>query len=330
MNPALIAIAARVASRFRGSGNVPANSGNPHIVGSPEIIAAEMDGPQAFSDTCAIKAQEVIIERYTNREISEESLVAYAARRGWYTPGGGTPTSCVGNLVEQAGIPVTRRTGANIFDLHKDLSEGKQIIIGVDGSELRGENAVSEFFEEFYGGPAADHAVVVSGINTLTNQVIITDPATGLTKSYSFERLTEAWSDSDFFMMSTNIPAPKWVPGMEDFDYVAGHVSQFGGLYHEEFISTFSSVLSVPNYSSTFGLEDFLEVIPHAYASLLAEWSFAHSFPLPTDWGMLCMQDQEWLRSIADSAGVSVDLAGADTGEGFFEAAGEIFNTVFG
>lgn len=321
-------VASKLFNRPNSSTNTFNAAVSDNIVGTPAINAMEMDGPQAYPDTCAIKAQELILERYTNTEISEDSLVEYAHQMGWYTPGGGTPIPHVGKLLEESGIPITQRQGANIFDIYKELAEGKQIIIGVDGSELRGENKVSEFFEEFLGGEQADHAVVVSGINTATNEVIITDPATGMTNGYSFDELTEAWSDSSFFMMNTNMPAPRWVPGMEDFDYVSGHIEMIQGVPFDSFAQASSNVFTAPEYISLFDLSDFLEIAPRSYGILLSDWSVTTANDFPSDGLSLCVSDHEWLAETSSAIGSTMDVRGIPDGESFFDLARDIFDSL--
>lgn len=321
-------LATQIMNRRTQSENSAQESNTGNIIGTPAINAMEMDGAQAYGDTCAIKAQELILERYTNREISEHDLVEYAHSQGWYIPGGGTPMPYVGNLLEQAGIPVSRREGGTLFDLYKELAEGKQIIIGVDGAELRGDDPIASFITEFCQGERADHAVVVSGINTRTNEVIITDPATGFTEEYSFSQLTEAWSDSNFFMMSTSIPAPKWVPGMDDFNYATGHISSIDGIPYDTFNQTYSHLTVDPAYTSDFGLSSFLEAVPHSYGAELSTWSLQSNYVFPSNWESLCVSDHEWLAEVTMSTEALAHLSDSTADGGFWDIACEIFENL--
>ena len=74
---------------------------------------------QAFSDTCAIKSQQLILEDF-GINVTEADLVRTAAEHGWYN--GGTLPQDVGKLLELADIPVTRQEGANVCNLVNELA----------------------------------------------------------------------------------------------------------------------------------------------------------------------------------------------------------------
>jgi hypothetical protein len=118
---------------------------------------ASLDGAQAFPDTCAIKAQEVILQQFFCRDFDEAQLRKVAYERGWYNPGSGTPCEHVGRLLEEAGIPISQKYNASAIDLFKALSEGKKVIVGLDGGELRNHGSLLERFVEGWLGPNADH-----------------------------------------------------------------------------------------------------------------------------------------------------------------------------
>jgi hypothetical protein len=126
---------------------------------------------------------------------------------GWYN--GGTSPEDVGKLLELHGIPVSQYENANIFNLVNELAQGHKVIVGVDSGELWGDNIFDKLFED----NEADHALIVSGVDTSDPnnvKVIVTDPGTGsLLKEYSMEEFVDAWEDSNCFMMATNTPVPE-------------------------------------------------------------------------------------------------------------------------
>lgn len=110
---------------------------------------------QAYSDTCAIKSQQLILNEF-GIPCSEDDLVRYSAEHGWYN---GTSMEDVGNLLEDAGIPCTRQCDANVFNLVKELSQGHKVIVGVDSNELWGNRFV-EWLNDFFLGETPDHALL--------------------------------------------------------------------------------------------------------------------------------------------------------------------------
>ena len=81
---------------------------------------------QLYPDTCAIKSQQLILEDF-GIDVSETQLVQTANANGWYN-GGGTNPQDVGNLLNLAGIPVTKQDG-NVFTLVNELAQGHKVLM---------------------------------------------------------------------------------------------------------------------------------------------------------------------------------------------------------
>jgi hypothetical protein len=211
----------------------------PHVIGTPLEDATHFPGMQNYTDTCAIRCQEFVLELYTNQDIPEEQLIQQALDHGWYAPGQGTAIKDVGNLLELNGIPVNRFEHASIFNLASELGQGHKVIIGIDSGELWGDNPVMEKIQDWFGLDTADHAVVVSGIDTTdpaNPHVIVSDPGTGeALGSYPMAQFLDAWADSNFNMVSTQEPAPSYLPEMVNFDYNSGHIPEVAGMTWEDF-----------------------------------------------------------------------------------------------
>lgn len=221
------------------SGERPFHPSNP-VIGTPGQDAASFPGQQSYADTCAIRCQEFILEQFTGQDYEEDALIQDAVAHGWYAPGGGTLPENTGKLLELHGIPVTQYDGANTFNLTAELAQGHKVIVGVDSGELSGQNPVLEKISEAMGFDGADHAVVVSGIDTSNPndvRVIVSDPGTGEAKaSYPMGEFVAAWQDSNFFMAATQQPAPNWLPEMANFDYQLGHIPYVGNISYDEFV----------------------------------------------------------------------------------------------
>jgi hypothetical protein len=209
--------------------------------GTPKTDTACWDGQQQLPDDCAIKCQQFILEQFTGHPVGEGTLVREAMQHGWYAPGQGTNPANVGNLLELHGVPVTHYQHASQFHLAQELAKGHKVIVGVESETLWHRNPVLEALRDMLGvHGVADHAVVVSGIDTSDPQhvkVLVSDPGTGQAlASYPMEQFLEAWRGSDFFMVATHDPAPAHLPEMAHFDYGAGHIPEVAGMPYDQFL----------------------------------------------------------------------------------------------
>lgn len=200
---------------------------------------------QDYSDTCAIKSQQLILEKF-GVFLSEEQLRNEAILNGWYTPGGGTPMEDVGKLLELHGVKVHQYVNGNVFNLVNELAQGHSVIMGVDSGELW-HYGFSEMYEDKYpGGEMADHALIVSGIDTSNPndiRVIITDPGTGdYCKEYSFSHFIDAANDSNFFMVTTDFPEPNI---FDSFGVDTYHLPYIGNMPYQEFHDNYAFLHNV-------------------------------------------------------------------------------------
>lgn len=212
---------------------------------APMNIMSE-DVQQIYPDTCAIKSQQLIMQDF-GIHFTEEQLRDEALMYGWYN--GGTAPEDVGKLLELHGISVSQYENANIFNLVNELAQGHKVIVGVDSGELWEDNIFDKIFED----NAADHALIVSGVDTSDPnnvKVILTDPGTGnLLKEYSMEDFVDAWEDSNCFMMATNDPVPDVFDpfnSMPGFDMPMANIPMIGSMPYD----TFYNDLAFLNYTN--------------------------------------------------------------------------------
>lgn len=176
-----------------------------NYIGNGNYNVFSEDVQQQYADTCAIKSQQLILES-NGFDISESELRDEAIMNGWYTSGYGTPMEDVGNLLENHGMVVHRYRNASVADIAHELSQGHQVVVGVDSGELWNAGS-DETFEDIIYGEQADHALLVSGITvnpfTAEESVLLTDPGTGdVCAEYPIDLLENAWEDSGEFMVS--------------------------------------------------------------------------------------------------------------------------------
>lgn len=170
---------------------------------------------QGEQDTCAIKAQQLILEDF-GINISEADLVKYSIKNGWYVKDDGTRKSDIGRLLDAAKIPCASKEDATMYDLVNQLQQGHKVIVGVDSGELWKEDSLwarlQEWFKDLFGGKA-DHTIIVAGIdasNPHDVKVLVTDPGTGdKEKAYPLADFMDAWQDSKFLMCSTTVAPPE-------------------------------------------------------------------------------------------------------------------------
>lgn len=212
---------------------------------APMNIMSE-DVHQIYPDTCAIKSQQLILEDF-GVHFTEDQLRNEAMMYGWYN--GGTSPEDVGKLLELHGVPVSQYENANIFNLVNELAQGHKVIVGIDAGELWNDDIFDKLFED----NTADHALIVSGVDTSDPnnvKVIVTDPGTGnLLKEYSMDEFVDAWEDSNCFMMATNNPVPdifapfNQLPG---FDMPMANIPMIGSMPYD----TFYNDLAFLNYTN--------------------------------------------------------------------------------
>lgn len=193
---------------------------------------------QTYPDTCAIKSQQLIMNDF-GIPVSEDQCVEYSIQHGWYS-GDGSGTQCedVGKLLVDSGIPCTQRCDANVYDLANELAQGHKVIVGVDSGELW-NGGFMDWLKDFFLGDTPDHALIVAGIDMTdpdNPMVVVTDPGTGeCAKAYPLDQFMDAWSDSNCYMVSTDVAAPAQTEQMISNGLVGGHLEQIAGVDYDTF-----------------------------------------------------------------------------------------------
>lgn len=195
---------------------------------------------QTYPDTCAIKSQQLILERF-GIHVTEEQLRVEAMERGWYVPGGGTPMDAVGKLLQLHGVEMHQYVDGNICNVLNELALGHQVIMSVDSGELWNYGLRERLEDYLPGVGGADHALIVSGLNTANPndvKVIVTDPGTGdLCKEYSLAQFVDAANDSNFYMVTTDRAVPHI---FDTFGLGVDHLPMVGNMTYDYFLENYA------------------------------------------------------------------------------------------
>lgn len=229
------------------------DSSSQTIFGDVQPIFNQSDIQQTYTDTCAIKSQQLVLQTF-GIDVSEDDLVQDALALQIYKPGSGTPISHMGDLLELHGVDTTMFSSANQFTLMHELAQGHQVIVAVDSSELW-EPGLLPAWTDIFMGETPDHALIVTGIDATDPDavdVIISDPGTGNVTRYPYDQFADAWADSSFTMVATQ-EAPTVIEN--------GILPSIMGMNTSEWLSSFGDMLSEGVDVAT-GIVDFLAEHP--------------------------------------------------------------------
>jgi hypothetical protein len=164
---------------------------------------------QGLEQSCAVVAQQGVLESILHKDVSQDALVSIAQEQGWYDPECGTPPSCVGNLLEAFDIPVERHVDTTLEELYTALTHGEKVIVGLNAHEIWQPLHSPE------GVPLkqepAGHAVWVTGITVKDNEfyVAVNDsaPLSGWRNEIPLKDFMNAWQDGGNFAVITKLHA---------------------------------------------------------------------------------------------------------------------------
>lgn len=174
----------------------PKNYSPDDIIGDPDA-AMQVFHPQETNSSCAVAAQEFVLDQLTGYDFTEAELREMAEVYGWYSPGEGTTAYNIGNVLAECGLTVHRDYGNTIDDIAKCLENGGGVVVAVD---------VYELYDIDVPGEGANHAIQVVGVDKSDPEnpmVIINDSSmqNGGGLMIPIDSFMDAWEDSDFLMV---------------------------------------------------------------------------------------------------------------------------------
>lgn len=223
--------------------------GSENSLGESDIVGDLQDMQhwhrQEMPDSCGVAVQEFVLEKFMGADYAESDLRDYAEQCGWYEIGG-TRLNQLGRILEAYGIPVERQSNATLDDIETKLESDDGVMIVVNEQLWNTGRGDDTPLAELNGsGRDTQHAVQVIGIDRSDAdnvRIILNDPADvyGRGRTVTWDELSEAWSSSDNYMVSTNRSLLTGEP------LVAGYHDQ-NGLYH------WSDGSIEPNYNWSTG-----------------------------------------------------------------------------
>ncbi|RZU54149.1 hypothetical protein EV385_6088 [Krasilnikovia cinnamomea] len=183
------------------------------LVGDP-TGDAEHWFEQSANGYCVPASIAQIVSEYTGvHNMDESAFVARANALGLFTVGpDGVPSMGVGGaqkLLEDAGVPAGIEAGIGIETLEDYLAQGRRVMLAVDSDEI------------WYGREdeaTADHAVVLTGIDTARGVAVLSDPGTpdGNMLEVPLTVLADAWEDSGNTALVCDEPPGGRTPAQPD------------------------------------------------------------------------------------------------------------------
>ncbi|OBJ47933.1 C39 family peptidase [Mycobacterium sp. 1423905.2] len=194
-----------------------AHTDPPGMVGDPAAAATYWH--QQTLDDCGLMAAAAVVGQVTGREVAEPEIIAVAQTLPSHVHAGpvyaapadvadanrtgrGTHPRDLPTVLARYGIGAAFTAGGGLDALERYLAGGHKIIVGVNAELIWGLPVEST---DGYGNPAADHAVVVTGVDTATRQVHLSDSGTpfGKDETVAIEAFAKSWAASGDSMIVT-------------------------------------------------------------------------------------------------------------------------------
>lgn len=186
-----------------------------------------------------IVAQAHVIARFTGRSLGAARLPRDAAERGRYLA-----PSDDGYLLELYGIPVNRYRRATLFELVSELAQGHWVVVcaTAQDSPNTGQDRVHLIEAPRRAGVGLMDAVSIfaAGIDTSVPgeaRIVVAPGHDGDAVCHTLRAFLILWGGCELSMIATQEAAPRGLPEMAHFDYVAGHLPSVGALAYERFIA---------------------------------------------------------------------------------------------
>lgn len=146
---------------------------------------------ESGENLCSVMCEAFILSR---RDIVfEESDLLDVAHKNHWLRRGGTPLHCIGHLLANNGLMITRKYDATLDDIVAALRLDNDIIVALDRDKLYPDLPDEE--------DATNHAVVVTAIDMEKRTVTLFDPPQCSTLNVRLSSFENAWIESQHYMV---------------------------------------------------------------------------------------------------------------------------------
>lgn len=147
---------------------------------------------QAEKLSCTVSMQELVGEQLLGRDLSEQEMIDYAQKRGWYDPTEGVSERDATRILEEMGFEVNRERDMTLQDLLDALAEGEKVICGINTMAMENRELAD------LPGIKANHVVQLVAVDFSVSekpQVIVNDMALANGKGirYDLDVFLDAW-----------------------------------------------------------------------------------------------------------------------------------------
>lgn len=146
---------------------------------------------ESGNNICSVLCEAYVLHR-RGVSFDEKDLLDIAQQNHWLTPQG-APLHSIGQLLAHYGLMVTRKYDATVEDIQKALALDNDVLVVVDSDKLYPESTDEE--------DAPNHAVVVTGIDSIGETVTLFDPQDNSNLEFQISVFEDAWMESHNYMV---------------------------------------------------------------------------------------------------------------------------------
>ena len=154
------------------------------------------------SHYCCLECEKFILDKH-HISFNEADLIKNSTTHKWLKKNG-TALFNMGRHLECFGLVVTRKYHTSFNELCKALDKGLDLIVAIDGNELKGD-PLHEHLKDLVEGETPNHAVVVLSCDPELQQICIYDPNSSQSSDiYSWNEFDRAWTDSKHYSVAVD------------------------------------------------------------------------------------------------------------------------------
>lgn len=156
-----------------------------------EVLPMMKLAAESGNNICSVLCEAYVLHRRAV-PFYDKDMLEIAQDNHWLTPQG-APLHSIGQLLAHYGLMVTRKYDATVEDIQKALALDNDVLVVVDSDKLYPESTDEE--------DAPNHAVVVTGIDSIGETVTLFDPQDNSNLEFQISVFEDAWMESHNYMV---------------------------------------------------------------------------------------------------------------------------------